>query len=65
MRACLPNGTAGILFPTLWQGGCHGPGENVRAAAERNRVADELGVSVRTLARAFAMHGTSFDRGLE
>jgi AraC family transcriptional regulator, positive regulator of tynA and feaB len=30
----------------------------------RNRVADELGVSVRTLARAFAMHGTSFDRSL-
>jgi len=30
----------------------------------RNRVADELGVSVRTLARAFAMHGTSFDRAL-
>jgi AraC-like DNA-binding protein len=30
----------------------------------RGRVADELGVSVRTLARAFAMHGTSFDRSL-
>ena len=30
----------------------------------RNRVADELGVSVRTLARAFATHGTSFDRSL-
>jgi len=30
----------------------------------RNRVADELGVSVRTLARAFAMHGTTFDRSL-
>jgi len=30
----------------------------------RNRVADELGVSVRTLARAFAIRGTSFDRSL-
>jgi len=30
----------------------------------RDRVAGELGVSVRTLARAFAMHGTSFDRSL-
>jgi AraC-like DNA-binding protein len=30
----------------------------------RDRVADELGVSVRTLARAFAMHGTTFDRSL-
>lgn len=30
----------------------------------RSRVADELGVSVRTLARAFAMRGTSFDRSL-
>ena len=30
----------------------------------RSRVADELGVSVRTLARAFATHGTSFDRSL-
>jgi AraC-like DNA-binding protein len=30
----------------------------------RNRVAGEIGVSVRTLARAFAMHGTSFDRSL-
>ena len=28
----------------------------------RDRVAQELGVSVRTLARAFAMHGTTFDR---
>ncbi len=28
----------------------------------RDRVAKELGVSVRTLARAFAMHGTTFDR---
>jgi AraC-like DNA-binding protein len=28
----------------------------------RDRVAEELGVSVRTLARAFAMHGTTFDR---
>jgi AraC family transcriptional regulator, positive regulator of tynA and feaB len=30
----------------------------------RNRMADELGVSVRTLARAFAIHGTSFNRSL-
>jgi AraC-like DNA-binding protein len=30
----------------------------------RDRVAEELGVSVRTLARAFAMHGTTFDRSL-
>jgi AraC-like DNA-binding protein len=30
----------------------------------RERVADELGVSVRTLARAFALHGTTFDRSL-
>jgi AraC-like DNA-binding protein len=30
----------------------------------RARVAQELGVSVRTLARAFAMHGTTFDRSL-
>ena len=30
----------------------------------RDRVAQELGVSVRTLARAFAMHGTTFDRSL-
>jgi AraC family transcriptional regulator, positive regulator of tynA and feaB len=30
----------------------------------RDRVAAELGVSVRTLARAFAMHGTTFDRSL-
>jgi AraC-like DNA-binding protein len=30
----------------------------------RSRVAEELGVSVRTLARAFAMHGTTFDRSL-
>jgi len=30
----------------------------------RDRVAQELGVSVRTLARAFAMHGTTFDRTL-
>jgi AraC-like DNA-binding protein len=30
----------------------------------RDRVAGELGVSVRTLARAFAMHGTTFDRSL-
>jgi AraC-like DNA-binding protein len=30
----------------------------------RDRVARELGVSVRTLARAFAMHGTTFDRWL-
>jgi AraC family transcriptional activator of tynA and feaB len=30
----------------------------------RNRVAAELGVSVRTLARAFAIHGTTFDRAL-
>jgi AraC family transcriptional activator of tynA and feaB len=30
----------------------------------RARVAEELGVSVRTLARAFAMHGTTFDRSL-
>ncbi|MGH6641568.1 MAG: helix-turn-helix domain-containing protein [Bradyrhizobium sp.] len=30
----------------------------------RNRVADELGVSVRTLARAFAFQGTSFNRSL-
>jgi AraC-like DNA-binding protein len=30
----------------------------------RDRVAQELGVSVRTLARAFAMHGTTFDRWL-
>lgn len=30
----------------------------------RDRVADELGVSVRTLARAFAAHGTTFDRSL-
>jgi AraC-like DNA-binding protein len=28
----------------------------------RDSVAQELGVSVRTLARAFAMHGTTFDR---
>jgi AraC-like DNA-binding protein len=28
----------------------------------RDRVAEELGVSVRTLARAFAMRGTTFDR---
>jgi AraC-like DNA-binding protein len=31
---------------------------------DRARVARELGVSVRTLARAFAMHGTTFDRAL-
>jgi AraC-like DNA-binding protein len=30
----------------------------------RDRVANELGVSVRTLARAFAAHGTTFDRSL-
>ena len=30
----------------------------------RDRVAEELGVSVRTLARAFAMHGTTFERSL-
>ncbi len=30
----------------------------------RGRVAQELGVSVRTLARAFAMRGTTFDRSL-
>jgi AraC family transcriptional activator of tynA and feaB len=30
----------------------------------RSRVAEELGVSIRTLARAFAMHGTTFDRSL-
>ena len=30
----------------------------------RSRVAKELGISVRTLARAFAMHGTTFDRSL-
>jgi AraC-like DNA-binding protein len=30
----------------------------------RNRVADELGVSVRTLARAFAVHGASFNGSL-
>jgi AraC-like DNA-binding protein len=30
----------------------------------RDRIARELGVSVRTLARAFAMHGTTFDRWL-
>jgi AraC-like DNA-binding protein len=30
----------------------------------RDQMARELGVSVRTLARAFAMHGTSFDRSL-
>lgn len=30
----------------------------------RDRVAAELGVSVRTLARAFALHGTTFDRSL-
>jgi len=30
----------------------------------RDRVADELGVSMRTLARAFAAHGTTFDRSL-
>ena len=30
----------------------------------RDRVAQELGVSVRTLARAFATHGTTFDRSL-
>jgi AraC family transcriptional regulator, positive regulator of tynA and feaB len=30
----------------------------------RARVAQEFGVSVRTLARAFAMHGTTFDRSL-
>jgi AraC-like DNA-binding protein len=30
----------------------------------RDRVAQELGVSIRTLARAFAMHGTTFDRWL-
>lgn len=28
----------------------------------RERVAEQLGVSVRTLARAFAMHGTTFER---
>src|SRR5207253_2944172 len=30
----------------------------------RDRVAEELGVSARTLARAFALHGTTFDRSL-
>ena len=30
----------------------------------RDRVAEELGVSVRTLARAFATHGTTFERSL-
>ena len=30
----------------------------------RDRVAEELGVSVRTLARAFAMRGTTFERSL-
>jgi AraC-like DNA-binding protein len=30
----------------------------------RDRVAEQLGVSVRTLARAFAMHGTTFERSL-
>ena len=30
----------------------------------RDRVAEQLGVSVRTLARAFAIHGTTFDRSL-
>jgi AraC-like DNA-binding protein len=30
----------------------------------RDRVAQERGVSVRTLARAFATHGTTFDRSL-
>ena len=32
--------------------------------AGRDRIAKQLGVSVRTLARAFARHGTTFDRSL-